>query len=283
MMESGMKIIPMVMVCFRAYNSASLDNMLAIAEDACNAVITAKHSRDNLDRQFVALTELDAVIASLIIMDKFPAELTEIAVLIRRLVAQNNSALFNEVFSLATEPGDYDNPPEVNAVCMLQQDDEHKSPDYALPAELTVDITPVINGRKWRGMILDSGCSTSVIIRDSHWIENLNPSEAIELTTADSTPGNTLLTSGSCQVRVGFPCVPGSTEGSTVRILVESAQHCPSAPNLFPTHVLVDNGFKINLDKDNSHILTPKGGVIPLIMWKNKVIIPFLLSRFSIL
>ena len=270
---------PSITVCGRALTSGSVEHMVNLAEEVTKAVVATKHSRTQLDKSYVVLMELDAVIASYIMMDKYPAELTEIAVLIQRLVSQSNSAHFNAVFSLATEPGDYDNEPEATAVCMLAEGDE---PDCALPAELTVDIRPIINGHKWRGMILDSGCSTSVIIRDSYWIEKLNPDEAIELTTADSTPGKTLLTRGSCQVRVTFPCVPGSAEGPTVRILIESAQHCPSAPNLFPTHVLVSNGFKINLDKDNSHIVTPKGGIIPLVTWNNKVIIPFLpLSEFE--
>ena len=177
-----LKHMPMVMVCFRAYNSASLDNMLAIAEDACNAVITAKHSRDNLDRQFVALTELDAVIASYIMMEKHPNELTEIAILIQRLVTQNNRADYAEVFNMATgrptSSAVYDNTPQVHSVYMLQEDDED-SPDTSLPAELTVDIKPLINGRRWQGMILDSGASTSVIIRDPKLVTNLNASEAV--------------------------------------------------------------------------------------------------------
>ena len=130
---------------------------------------------------------------------------------------------------------------------MLQEDDED-SPDTSLPAELTVDIKPLINGRRWQGMILDSGASTSVIIRDPKLVTNLNASEAIELTTADSRPGKTLLTSGSCQVDVAFPCMPGSEEGPMVKVHIESAQYCPSAPSLFPTHILVSNGFRINLD-----------------------------------
>lgn len=98
---------------------------------------------------------------------------------------------------------------------------------------------------------------------------------------------NTIIQASDCEVHgviylESQHCVPGSAEGPTVRILIESAQHCPSAPNLFPTHVLVSNGFKINLDKDNSHIVTPKGGIIPLVTWNNKVIIPFLpLSEFE--
>ena len=125
-------------------------------------------------------------------------------------------------------------------------------------------------------MILDSGASTSVIIRNPTLVSNLNPAEAIELTTADSRPGKTLLTSGSCQVDVAFPCMPGSEEGPMVKVHIESAQYCPSAPSLFPTHILVSNGFRINLDKDDSHIVTPKGGLIPLLSWRNKVILPFL-------
>ena len=61
-----------------------------------------------------------------------------------------------------------------------------------------------------------------------------------------------------------------------VKVHIESAQYCPSAPSLFPTHILVSNGFRINLDKDDSHIVTPKGGLIPLLSWRNKVILPFL-------
>ena len=87
--------------------SGSLEHMVNLAEEVTNAVVATKHNHVQLDKSYVVLMELDAVITSCIMMDKHPAELTEIAVLIQRLVAQNNSALFNEVFSLATEPGDY--------------------------------------------------------------------------------------------------------------------------------------------------------------------------------
>ena len=107
---------PTITVCGRALTSGSLEHMVNLAEEVTNAVVATKHNRVQLDKSYVVLMELDAVITSYIMMDKHPAELTEIAVLIQRLVAQNNSALFNEVFSLATEPGDYDNTPEVNAV-----------------------------------------------------------------------------------------------------------------------------------------------------------------------
>ena len=145
-------------VCGRALTSGSLEHMVNLAEEVTNAVVATKHNRVQLDKSYVVLMELDAVITSYIMMDKHPAELTEIAVLIQRLVAQNNSALFNEVFSLATEPGDYDNTPEVNAVCMLQEEAENAPEHSALPAELAVDIRPMINGRRWRGMNYDSGC-----------------------------------------------------------------------------------------------------------------------------
>ena len=102
---------PTITVCGRALSSGSLEHMVNLAEEVTNALVATKHNRVQLDKSYVVLMELDAVISSYIMMDKHPAELTEIAVLIQRLVAQNNSALFNDVFSLANEPGDYDNTP----------------------------------------------------------------------------------------------------------------------------------------------------------------------------
>ena len=144
-----------------------------------------------------------------------------------------------------------------------------------LPPELDIGIRPIIRGKEYYGIILDSGCSTNVIIRNPDWIEHLDPTHTIDLTTADPTMGKTV-TKGVCQIRMTLPLDEPSAEGEVIQLTIDNAHHAPQCVSLFPTHILTENGFTVTLKPSGSYITTPKGGVIRLIHHNNKVILPFL-------
>ena len=141
----------------KIFSANSIDQAITVAEQFTEQLKDMRYSRHQLDKEYVAYTEHDMVCATYIMIIKFPAVLTEIAILMQHLLSQNcNGEAHNTSYAVH---GRWINKPEVNQVYMLSEEPTEYQP--SLPVELDIDIEPFVNGRKWKGMILDSGLTTS--------------------------------------------------------------------------------------------------------------------------
>ena len=255
------------------FNIAKLDDVRMVIP-ALKKMITElqdlEKNQAQLDREYVLYRQKDILTALILILCKSSNHaLSEACLLILGWLTKATTTVDNTNFAPDTN---FVNKPQVHSALMLDESADD------LPPELDVDIRPVINGVEYMAMILDTGLSTNFLVRNRDWVENLNPDDTIELTTADPTKGKTI-TAGACQVRMVLPLQNDSSEAETsetVRLLVENCQLAPTCPSLFPTHLLMSNDFTVTLNPKCSYISVPSGMKIPLIHHRNKILVPFL-------
>lgn len=151
--------------------------------------------KKQLDKEYVLAREKDLFFALLLTLYKFPDPyIAKTCILTMGILTKATDDVDNSTYAADTS---FINKPEVHAVLMTNDDDA----DDQLPPELDTGVMPTINGVRYYTAILDSGCSTNMVIRNKEWVDNFNPDCKIELTTADPSMGRTL-TQGSCQINM---------------------------------------------------------------------------------